>query len=154
MFKNLSKNTKRIRLPLDTTTTYVGSAGTTALTTEGIDTLGYRGALLRIAFGAIVSGAATSIKAQQSDDDGATDGYSDIAGTSQTVADTDDNKVFEIDIWRPGKRYLCAVISRATQNATVDYMEVILYHPAEAEVTQTSIIGGTEVFNTPAEGTA
>lgn len=151
---NLSSNTKRIRLPLDTTTTYLGVAGTTNLLSEGIDTLGYQGALLRVAFGVITSGAATSIKAQQSDDDGSSDGYSDIAGTAQTVADTDDNKVFEIEIWKPGKRYLTLAILRATQNAVVDYMEVILFAPVQAAVTQTSLIGGTEQFNTPAEGTA
>jgi hypothetical protein len=151
---SLSENTKRVRLPLDTTTTYVGAAGQTNLLTEGIDTLGFDSALLRVGFGAIVAGAAVSINAQQSDDDGASDGYSDIAGTSQTVADTDDNKVFEIEIHKPGKRYLAIEILRATQNVTVDWMEAILYNPTQMPVTQTSIIGGVEKFNTPAEGTA
>lgn len=151
---SLSQNTKRIRLPLDGTTTYTGTAGTSDLTSEGIDTLGFQSALLRVAFGTITSGAVTSIKAQQSDDDGASDAYSDLAGTAQSVADTDDNKVFEIEIHRPLKRYLTLIVDRGTQNAVVDYMEVILYNPVHAAVTQSSIIGGTEQFNSPAEGTA
>lgn len=151
---NLSTATKRIRLPLDTTTTYVGSAGTTDLTSEGVDMAGFEAVLLRVAFGAITSSAVTSIKAAQSSDDGSTDAYSDIAGSAVTVADTDDNKVFEIDLYRPGKRYVEIIIDRGTANAVVDYMEAILYRPIHAPPTQTSLIGGTDVLNTPAEGTA
>lgn len=151
---NLSTATKRIRLPLDTTTTYVGAAGTTTLTSEGVDTAGFEAVLLRVAFGAIVTNAVTSIKAAQSSDDGSTDAYSDILGSSITVADDDDNQVFEIDLYRPGKRYVEVIVSRATQNATVDYMEAILYRPIHQPPTQTAIIGGVEISNTPAEGTA
>lgn len=150
----LNQQVKTIRLPLDTTTTYVGTAGTTDLTTEGVDTLGFESVRLKVAFGTITSGAVTSIKAQQSEDDGATDAYSDLAGTAQTVADDDDNQVFMIDIHRPLKRYVCLVIDRGTQNAVVDYMEAELYNPANAPVTQPSIVGGVESFNSPAEGTA
>lgn len=151
---NLTAVTKRIRLPLDTTTTYVGAAGTTTLTTEGVDTRGYQGVLLRVGFGTITAGAATSIKAAQSTDDASTDAYSDILGSSQTVADDDDNQVFEIEIWKPGKRWVELIVLRATQNAVVDFMEAWLYGPHHAEPTQTAIIGGTERHVTPAEGTA
>lgn len=151
---NLSDVTKRVRLPADGTSNYTASAATTDVTSEGVDTLGFESVLLRVAFGAITSGAVTSIKAQQSDDDGATDGYSDIEGTAQSVADDDDNQVFEIEIHRPTKRYVCLVIDRGTQNAVVDFMEAILYRPIHAPVTQAAIVGGTERFNSPAEGTA
>jgi len=151
---NLTAVTKRIRLPLDTTTTYVGTADTTTLTTEGVDTSGYQGLLLRVGFGAVVNGTATTIKAAQSSDDAATDAYSDIAGTSQTILDADDNKVREIEIWKPGKRWVNLIITRATQNVTVDFMEAWLFGPLHAEPAQTAIIAGTERFNSPAEGTA
>lgn len=151
---NLIKNVKTIRLPLDTTTTYTGTAGTTGLLTEGVDTLGYEGVCFKIAFGAITSGAATSVKLQQSDDNGVSDGYSDIVGSSQTVADTDDGKIVLLDVHRPQKRYLCAAISRATQNATVDYMEAILYNGNQVPITADSTVASQEIFVSPAEGTA
>lgn len=151
---NLSNKVLIKRLALDGTTTYTGVAGTTALTTEGIDTRGYEGVMLKVAFGTITSGAVTSIKAQQSSDDGATDGYSDLEGTSQTVADTDDGKVFIIDIHRPTKRYIDLVISRGTQNAVVDYMEVVLYNPFQIPVTADATVGGIERHVSPNEGTA
>jgi hypothetical protein len=152
--QNFGKNCKVLRLPLDTTTTYTGTAGTTTLTTEGVDTLGFTGACFLIGFGTITSGAVTSIKAAQSDDNGVADGYSDLAGTAQTVADTDDNKVFMIDIYKPQKRYLEALIVRATQNAVVDFMICVLYNAVQAPVTQDTTVGGLETFNSPAEGTA
>lgn len=151
----LTANTRRDRLPLDTTTTFVGAAGQTTLTTERIDTRGYQGLVIQITFGAITSGGAQSIKARQSSDDAATDAYSDIAGTAQTVPDTGDNKIFEIEIWKPGKRYVDAQILRATQDSVVDDMRYILHSPVHAEpATQGAMIGGTERFQTPAEGTA
>lgn len=150
---NLSKVTKRLRLKVDGTN-YTGSAGTSDLTSEKIDMLGYESVLIRIGFGTITAGAVTSIKCQQSSDDAAADTYDDLAGTAQTVADTDDNKVFEIEIHKPAKRYLKHFLDRGTQNAVVDFLEAFLYNPVKAPPTQDSTVGGTETFVTPAEGTA
>lgn len=150
----LTKNVSSNRLPLDTTTTYVGAAGTTDLITEGVDTRGYHGVRFKIGFGAITSGAVTSVKAQQSSDDAATDAYSDIAGSSVTVADTDDNKEVIIEIYNPQKRYACAFIDRGTQNAVVDYMLVELFNPDVAPVSQGSMVLTPVLLNAPAEGTA
>ncbi len=151
---NLSSVVLTKRLPLDGTTTYVGSAGTSDLTTEAVDTRGYSGVRFKVAFGAITSGAVTSVKLQQSSDDASTDAYSDIADSGVTVADDDDNQVAIIDVYKPAKRYLCAVIDRGTQNAVVDYMEVELYNPDSAAVTQDATVVEAVVLNTPAEGTA
>ncbi len=150
----LSSHIRPQRIPLNGTSTYVGAAGQTTLTSEGIDTRDFESCLVRVAFGAIVGGAATSIKLQQSDDDGSTDGYSDIAGTAQTVADTDDNKIFQIDVHKPGKRWLTLIVLRATQDSTVDFIEAIAYNPLNAAPAAHATVGGTETFNTPAEGTA
>lgn len=130
------------------------AAGTTDQTSSAIDTLGFAGVRVLVAFGAITGGAVTSIYLQQSSDDAATDAYSDIAGTSQTVADTDDNKVFISEVWKPGKRYLKCVVDRGTQNAVIDGVWAELYGAANEVATQDTTVGGFEHFNTPAEGTA
>ena len=132
---------------------YVVSAGATAVTSVPIDTAGYEGVRLMIGFGAIVSGAATSIKARQGAAANMSDG-ADLAGTSQTVADTDDNKIRIVDIYRPEKRYVDLVTSRATQNATIDFLVAEFYGVRVKPVTQHATVAGVEIFNSPPEGTA
>jgi hypothetical protein len=108
-----------------------------------------------VAFGAITATAVTSIKLQQSSDDGAGDAFADIAGTAVTVADDDDNKLVYLDIQHQTERYLRVVVDRGTANAVVDGIVAIQYGPANAPVTHdaTTVVGG-EYHYGPAEGTA
>lgn len=142
--------------PIQLTTTTLGAAGTSAITSTAVNMAGYDGCLFLVPFGAIVSGAATSIKLQQCDTVGGS--YADLTGTSQTVADTDDDTMFVIDIQQPQEQFLKLVVSRATQNATVGVIAAIPYHKASRStvlpVAGTNAIGGVERFNAPAEGTA
>ena len=69
------------------------AAGTTDINSSSVDMTAHDGVLFVVAFGAITATAVTSIKAQQSSDDGVADAWSDLAGTAVTVADTDDNKL-------------------------------------------------------------
>jgi hypothetical protein len=147
----LTQNGKTIRLKPDGSG-FTVAAGTTAVNGDAVDTLGFESVLLKTAFGAIVSGAVTSVKVQYSDD-GST-GWTDIAGTSQTVADTADNTIFITEIHRPVKRYVRVATSRATQNATIDYQEAFLFNPFNAGITQDATVGGVETFVNPVTGTA
>ncbi len=148
----LTQNTLRARLLPDGTNSNA-AAGTTALTSNAIDTRGWEGVYLAIGFGAIVGTAVTSIKLQHSADDGVLDAYADVAGTAQTVADTDDFRVFEYNLYRPTKRYYKILISRGTANATVDYEQSILFRGTQVPATQGTTIAGTKVINGPASGT-
>ncbi len=151
-FHNLSLNVKPIRLKPDGSG-FTVAAGTTTVNGDEVDTRGFEGVMFRIAFGTITSGAVTSIKLQHNDVSGT--GQADIAGSSQTVLDTDDNKIFQSDVYRPTKRYMRMVTTRGTANAVIDYQEVILYRsfPTVPPSTDTTV-GGTERFNSPASGTA
>lgn len=149
---NLTQDSKRLRLKVDGTS-YAKTAGTTdTLTSEAVDTSGYQSALFRIGFGAITGSAVTGIKVQSSTDDGSTDAYADLTGTAQAPADTDDNKVFEVEIHRSTERYLKFITTRATANVVVDFLEVFLYNPTRSAPTQDSTVGGTERFNSPVVG--
>lgn len=129
------------------------AAGTTAQTSSAIDTQGYEGVKLYSLFGAITSGAATSVKVQQCDTSGGT--YADLEGTSVTVADDDDNQVVVHDIYRPRERFLKVVISRATQNAVIDGVVAVLYGAAKQPTTDdATTVVGRETHVSPAEGTA
>lgn len=135
------------------------SAGSSDVTDcNVIDTAGYDGVRIIIGFGAITSGAATSVKLKHADaktSDTALTSGADVAGTSQTVADTADSTVFIIDVYKPAKRYVQAFIARATQNAVVDFAIAELYGARKLPVTQDSTyVSGHEEFASPASGTA
>jgi len=129
-----------------------GAAGTTSITGSTIDSANSHGVLFIIRMGTIVSGAVTSLKVQHSDTTTSGD-FVDVAGTAQTIADTDDDGIFVADIKKPAKRYVRIVISRATQNATVASAEALVYGLRSLPFSQPS---GTklEAFGTPASGTA
>lgn len=126
------------------------TADTTAVTSDAIDTQGYGGVFILSSFGTAASG--NTVKAQYSDDDAATDAYSDVAGTSVSSS-TSDEDVW-IDIKRPAKRYVKAVFARGT-SSTLESVWAILYNPTSVPVDNTT--SGTitgEAFVQPTEGTA
>lgn len=131
------------------------AAGSTDITTATvIDMAGYEGVAFVYGFGTITAGAVTSVKVQQGTDATVTDA-ADLEGSSQSVADDADNKVFISDIFLPRERYVKPIIKRATQNAVVDFVLAIQYGPRTAPVTHDSTtVGGAEYFASPAEGTA
>lgn len=129
-------------------TTAAGAAGTSDLNGASLDMANFEGVLATVAFGPIVSGAATSVKAQQSAD-GST--WADLAGTSQTVADDADNTTVYLSLHKPAKRYVRVVVARGTQNATVGAATYLQYGSRTLPVTQTA---SGEKFVSPLEGTA
>jgi len=128
-----------------------GAAAATAINGTAIDTAGYDGVLFVVQFGAIVVTAVTSIKAQQDTAVGM-GSAADLAGSAQTVADTDDDKVFYIDIKRPLEQFVRLVVSRATANATCSAM-AYLYRSRSRPVAHGTGVAG-EKFASPVEGTA
>jgi len=122
-------------------TNYVGAAGTTNITSDSIDVVGFNNVCFQLAVGAIVSGAVTSAKLQWSDDNTT---FTDVTGGSVTIADTDDNKIVFFEVHKPKKRYFRIATLRATQNATVDYLDAKLWNATQVPVTQdaTTVEGG------------
>lgn len=144
---NLSKDNKIS----SAVTITAGAAASTAVNGSILDMEGFEGVLVKVQTGAIVSGAVTSIKMQQ-DSASAMGSAQDLLGTSVTIADTDDDKTFYIDLHKPTKRYVRVAISRATQNATVaaTYEQ---YGAHKRPVTHGANVSG-ETHIAPAEGTA
>lgn len=152
MTQQLSSNISTQRLKVDGTN-YTGAAGTTDLTSEAVDTSDCDGVRFTIGFGAITSGAVTSVKARQGAASNMSDG-ADLEGSAITIADTDDNKVAVIDIYRPRERYVDIVTDRGTQNAVVDFLIVEKYGMRKLPPTEGSMVVSTEKHASPAEGTA
>lgn len=133
-----------------------GAADVSTLT--GVDTAGYDGICFLIQFGAIVTGAATGVKAQSSSGaaDGTGDAFADIAGTLITVTDDQDSKIVYMDIVNPPERWVRCFIARATQNSTIESIVAILYntHNPEPVTHDTTVSTLSETTIAPANGTA
>jgi hypothetical protein len=131
------------------------AAGTSDVECTGVDMQGFRAVTHYVLFGAITGSAVTSVKAQQSSDNGSADGWSDLTGTSVTVADDDDNQVVILEIDNPQKRYVRCVVDRGTQNAVVDGVIAVQTGAHLEPVTHSSTtVVAAEYHHAPAEGTA
>ena len=130
-----------------------GAAGTTDINGDVVDMANFEEVTFEVAFGAIVSGAVTSVKAQQGQQSDGSD-MADLAGTGITVADTDDDKLVRLTIVKPQERYVRCVVDRGTQNAVVGSAAAIKSRPRKMPVTQHADVAGSEEHVGPAEGTA
>ena len=130
-------------------------AGTSDQTSSAIDMAGYDGVKIYTLFGAITSGAVTSVKIQQSSDDASADPYADLLGTDIAVADSDGDQVVVHDIYRPLERYLKVIVLRHTQNAVIDGIVAVLYGARSLPPTNNAAtVVAREFHASPAEGTA
>lgn len=128
-----------------------GAAGTSDVNGSTVDMSGFEEVMAIVQFGAIVSGAVTSIKWQEGDASDMSDA-ADVTGTAQTIAATDDDKVFYIHVIKPRGRYGRVVIDRGTQNAECSAMYLLGGAKTLPVTHGTGIAGETHV--SPAEGTA
>ena len=129
-----------------------GVAGTTDINGSTLDMQGFESVQMLVRMGAITSGAVTSIKTQQGDQSDASD-MSDLSGTGVTIADTDDDETFYIDLIRPEKRYVRLVVDRETQNAVVAAANYIQYGARKQPTAHGAGVTG-ETHVSPREGTA
>lgn len=130
-----------------------GVAATTDINGVTLDMAGFDGLYTEVAFGAITSGAVTSIKLQCGAASDLSDA-ADVEGTAQTVADTDDGKIFIIDVRHLPGRYARVVVDRGTQNAVVALAIYKQYAAKSLPVSQSSDIDTLEQFVAPQYGTA
>lgn len=131
------------------------AAGTTDIECSSVDMQGFGAVTFCALFGAITANAVTSVKAQQSSDNGSADDWSDLEGTSISVADDADNKVVVLEVANPRKRYVRCVVDRGTQNAVVDGVLAIQTCADVEPVTHDSTtVVNSEFHHAPAEGTA
>ena len=128
-----------------------GAAGSTDVNGATLDMLGYDSALMICTTGAITSGAVSGIRAQQGDQSDASD-MSDLLGSAQVIADTDDEDLFVIALIKPQKRYVRLVVDRATQNLVCS-ATYIQFSPRKAPVSHGATVN-IETHVSPAEGTA
>ena len=130
------------------------AAATADVESASLDTQGFGAAMFCVAMGAVNAGNVVAVKAQQSSDDGVADGWSDLEGTSISVADDADDDLVLLDIVRPQKRYVRCVVEIGTVNAVVDAIIGMLYDPIREPVTHDASVAASEQHFGSAEGTA
>jgi hypothetical protein len=136
-------------------TTANGASASTDIEGVSLDTAGFSDMTCIVAMGPITAGAVTTVKLQGSADSaGSPDDWTDLTGTSQTVADDDDNQVFLLSIHRPAKRYVRLYVDRASQVATVGSAVYVQTGARTRPVTHGTNVNAAEEFASPAEGTA
>ena len=113
------------------------AAGSTDSNGSGVSLAGYDGVLFIALLGTLTANQVTSLKAQQSSDDGSSDAYTDIEGSStDPMDDADSNKLLLLDVFRPQEEYVRPVVERATANAVIDGVIAIRYRAKDRPVTQ------------------
>lgn len=130
------------------------AAGTSAQNSSSVDMSDADAVKFTALFGTLTSTAVTSIKAQQSSDNGSADDFTDIEGSSVSIPDTDSNKAAILEIVRPTKQYVRLVISRGTANAVIDGVIAEKFHTRKSPTTQDATVSGSKSLAGPAEGTA
>jgi hypothetical protein len=130
------------------------AAGQTLAVSTGVHVGGFDKTTFIVAFGVIDSTAVTSIKVQQSNDNGVADDFSDLAGTAVAVPDTGDNKLFAVEVTRPDKDWVRCAVVRGTADATIDAILCVQAGPSRVPVTHHSTLGAYEIHKGPLEGTA
>ena len=118
-----------------------------------VDMANYEGVVFIAALGTLASGAVTGLKAQMGNESNLSDA-ADLVGTAVSMADSDDNKLLVLDIHRPAERYVRAVVTRGTADATIDGVIAIQYGARLLPASQDSTVAGIETHVSPAEGTA
>lgn len=145
---NLGKGTKVTR------SLAAQAVGTAAVNGSILDMQGFEGVMFIASIGTITDGA-TGIKAQDGADSGLSDA-ADLAGSSVTMAITDDGKSVILDIYKPLKRYIRPVVLRAgSTGAVIDDVIAIQYSPRVKPTTHdAATVAAYEVWASPADGTA
>jgi hypothetical protein len=130
------------------------AAGTTSQNASVIDMSGFEGMQFVALFGALAATQVTSLKVQQGNLADGSD-MADLEGSLHTaLADTDGNKCLVMDLFRPEKRYVRAVVVRGTANAVIDGVIALLYSPRVEPITADTTVKATKLLVSPDEGTA
>lgn len=96
------------------------AAGASSQNGSVIDMAGFDAVRFIALFGALTADQVTRLKVQHGDEANGGD-MADIAGAiTEPLEDADSDKVLIVDVSRPMKRYVRAVVVRGTANAVID----------------------------------
>jgi hypothetical protein len=113
------------------------------------------GAYFFVQLGTVATGGSGVIKLQQSNDNGVSDPYADVAGSGQTFSATNSGHGFVVDVYRPQKQYFQVVIVRnGGGNTTIASIFALQYHVGVAPEAPGTNVDGVVWLNSPGPGAA
>ena len=124
-------------------------AGTSTLTSDAIDMAGWDGVVFLADLGDVTSGSVLGLTAEHSDNDST--GFDDLEGPLAFTAGASDadNKMLILEVTRPEKRYVRAVLTRGSANAVVSSIIAMKYRSLHAPVTQGSTVLDSAILANP-----
>jgi hypothetical protein len=129
------------------------AAGTTDVVCDAVDMQGWESVMFVASIGALTAGAVTSLYATQCDTSGGS--YADLEDTevSILVAEATDNAI--LDLVKPEKRYIKAVVGRGTANAVINGVTAYLYNKKgnTPDYTNDTLVAASKIVVSPEEGT-
>jgi hypothetical protein len=141
--------------PIDGTnyTLAAGTDGAVVTTGTEIDMAGYNSVMVIVCLGTIAASGVFTGTLKNSDTSGTYgSGTVDRIATLANDADTDDNKLLIVEVYRPQRRYLRLNYQRTGGNVTVLSMLVVRFNSGNEPVSQGTSAGGVEslqVLNNP-----
>lgn len=126
------------------------TAATSDVTSASVNMAGYESVVFFTSLG--TAAANNLMHAEQSSDDGSSDGFSDLAGTATPLAGASDEDLL-IELVQPTKQYVRVVVQRGTSSTLGDIWALL--HGAR-RLPIDNIITGTSagsIVQSPAEGT-
>lgn len=128
------------------------AAGTSDQESAAVDMAGYDAVRFVALFGALTASQVTKLVIEHSD--AGDSGFVPISGaTTAALADGDGNKMLIVDVSRPTKRYVRAVVDRGTANAVIDGVIAEQYRPRTLPTSQpTSVKEAVAVNEAPSAG--
>lgn len=134
------ENNKIVRVSSST------SAGTSDVTTSVVDMTGYDEVTFVAHLGTVVDAAVITLTTKMNTAN-STSGATTITNGASTAltASTSSNLDIAVNVAKPTQRYVFAVLTRATQNVTVQCIDAILSKATGVPVTQGSTMGRTKI---------
>ena len=137
------------------------AAGQTNVNTAPVDTAGFECVAFATYVGDVAASGKLEMKVQESDN-GST-GWKDLEGTKVELGADDDKKGLAVEVVKPLKRHLRAVLTRSGADSVIHNAVALLSLARREPVTQSSatrtatVPGGfaeTKIVASPVEGTA
>jgi hypothetical protein len=119
-----------------------------------VDTMGFEGCRFIFLLGATVATGVPQCKIQEGAAANLSDAADLLGSGYLNVPSTDDNKITIIEVYRPRKRYLRAVVIRGTANTTIDGVIAELYEGDTLPKAVDATVDNAKVLVSPIEGTA
>jgi hypothetical protein len=125
------------------------AAGTSDITSDIVDLANTDGVLFTVLLGALTSGHVTTITVEHGDAANLSDAETVTGSSTGALADGAADKVVQIEMTQPTKRYARIKVDRGTQNAVVDGILAQTFGHRKLPLTKDSTVHLQTILQSP-----